>query len=320
MYNDELKRKFIDSEIKSESRKTVALTCFEATQKYEEYYGADICTLNAEELQDVLSKVVGARSSGEVTRTSILKLYVKWCADTQYPGVSNAILTVKPDTTKRFEMQSVSSPEHLQSILNAVFGSDENSNVDCIYKGFFWMGFMGIPEEISVKISVDDVDLQDRVILYNDGAFHGEYPICDEALPVISKLVKLDAFEFTHPLYPDKTKYRPRFGSKQLLRGINSNKSVRDLRRISFDKMKASNSPIAKANKLTYSRVLLSGVFYRMWLAESDSVQMPVDFSGYIRDIPGNENISERLLSHKERFMREDYEKWKSIYHDENPR
>lgn len=313
MYNDELKRRFIDSEIKSESRKAVAQTCFEATKKYEEYYEADICTLSAESLKNVLSKIVGVRASGEVTRLSVLKLYAKWCMKEGYPGANDELLKSKPDTAERFASQSVSCPAHLQSILNAVFGSDEDISVDCVYKGFFWLGFMGVPEDISVKITIDDVDIDDHVILYNDGLFHGEYTIYDEAIPVIKSLVRLDSFEVTHPLYPENKKYKPRYCSKQLLRGINSDKSIRDLRRISFDKMNACNSPIVKSHKITYSRVLLSGVFYRMQIAES-KYGMPVDFTGYIRDIPGNQNISPKLLSHKERFMREDYERWKQVY------
>lgn len=317
MYNEELKRKFIESEIKTESRKNVAITCFETTQRYEEYFGADICTLGAEEVQSILSKIVGVRASGEVTRLSILRLYAKWCMSIQYPGACNSIEDVKPDTRERFASQSVSSPEHLKSILNAVFGSDDDISVDCVYKGFYWLGFIGVPEDISVKITVDDVDLQERIIRYDDGLYHNEFCICDEAFPVITKLVKLDAFEVTHPLYPDNKKYKPRFCSGQLLRGINSNKTIRDLRRISFDKFNASTSQLAKSHKITYSRVLLSGVFYRMMVSEKSTDvnnDTQVDFSNYIRDLPGNANISERLLSHKERFMRNDYEKWKQIY------
>lgn len=317
MYNEELKKKFIESEIKTKSRKTIAEVCFEATQKYEEYHDADLCTLSSEDLKPILSQIIGIRASGEVTRTSVLKLYAKWCIASQYPGACDALLTTKPDTVGKFALQSVSSPQHLQSILNAVFGSDEDISVDCIYKGFFWMGFIGVPEEISVKITVDNVDLEDRVILFSDESYRGEFPICNEALPVIEKLVKLDAFEVIHPLYPENKKIKPRYCSRQLLRGLRSNKTVRDLRRISFDKMNASNSPLVKDHKITYSRVLISGVFYRMWCAEQgspDGDKMTVDFSGYIRDLPGNENISATLLAHKERFMREDYEKWKQAY------
>ncbi len=315
MYNNNLKMEFIDSEIKSGSRRNVAITCFEATQSYEEKYGKDICTFEENEINEVLSGIVGARSSGAATRTSVLKLYANWCMRRGYPGATDVILTTKPDTTCRFKEQSVSNPSHLQRVLNAVFGSDEDTSVDCVYKGFFWMAFMGIPEEYSVQITTEDVDLGAHTISFNCNGERTEYRIYDEAYPVIKKLVSLDSFTIIHPLYPDRIRYKGRFCSHQLLRGVNSNKTIRDLRRISFDKMNACSSEVVKKSKLTYNRVLISGVFYRMYEWEKSHPNEHVDFSDYLKNVPENSGISSKLLDHKERFMRADYEKWKTVYH-----
>lgn len=317
MYNDELKKDFIDSVINSKSRKDVALMCFAATQRYEENLDADLCTFSKDELREVLSQIIGVRSSGEVTRLSVLRLYAQWCKEKQYPGASDALLNVTPDTSERFASQYVKDPDDLRLILNTVFGSDDDRSIDCVYKGFFWLAFIGVPEEYSVKITIDDVDLTNHVVVFNDGDVIREYRIYKEALPVMRNLVMLDAFEVVHPLYATNIKHKPRFCSNQLLRGLNSNKTIRDLRRISFDKMNASGSFIVKSRSITYSRVLMSGEFYRMWCIERSTKgcnAADVSFKEYIRRLPGNEEISQKLLSHKDRFMRKDYEKWKQVY------
>lgn len=320
MYNEEMKQRFIESEIKTESRKKIANECFTATQKYEEQLDADICTFSLDDLNLVLSQIIGVRRSSEATRMTVLKLYTKWCMSINYPNVSDAILHAVPDTTERFATQYVSGPQHLKSILNAAFGSDESDSVDCIYKGFFWLGFIGVPEDVVTNVSIYDVDLSNHVIAHNNGVTTDEYPICNEAFPVIKKLAEMNSFEVIHPLYPDKRSFRPRYNSTQLLRGLSKDKSLRDLKRLSFDKMKECEHPLLKKYRISYNRVYISGVFYRTWCAEKETAdiperyRIPVDFGDFIRELPGSEGISRRYFSMKKKNMKDDYEKWKQIY------
>ena len=59
MFNADLKKQFLDVYTKKRNTRNVVATLFEATQKYEELYDADVCTLTSDKLSLVIEEEIG---------------------------------------------------------------------------------------------------------------------------------------------------------------------------------------------------------------------------------------------------------------------
>ena len=77
MYNESLKTKFVQGYTKSISTAKVCQTIFNAIEKYETEWDADICTQREEVLQPVIEELVGFRARSKWMRLIILKDYVR---------------------------------------------------------------------------------------------------------------------------------------------------------------------------------------------------------------------------------------------------
>ena len=91
MYNEELKTRFIRDYTGSLNTANVATTIFNAFEKYEQEWNADLCTKSAEELQPAVDEVVGLRTKSKWMTLIILKEYVKWCIAMQVPGACDGM-------------------------------------------------------------------------------------------------------------------------------------------------------------------------------------------------------------------------------------
>ena len=91
MYNEDLKKRFVRDYTGSLNTANVAATVFNAVEKYETEWNADLCTRSTEELQPVIDEIVGLRSRSKWMTLTILKEYVKWCIAMKVPGACDGI-------------------------------------------------------------------------------------------------------------------------------------------------------------------------------------------------------------------------------------
>lgn len=263
MYNTELKEKFIKEYTDSVHIRRSLLSLFNATEKYEEEWGADICTKTASELKDVAEDIIGFRASS-TTRISLLRNYVEWCINNNVPGACDGALNLTTNGLGKLKREMVRNPRHLQKYLDDICSPESYCTADNAIRCYYWLAYAGMKEEDIFKVTGADVNFNDMVVEYNNEA----YPLYRESLPAFKNCVYLKEFVYIHPNYPPVK--RERVEGDILIRGFRSTPTVGTMRvelsrrsRKYFERCRKNGNE--DALKLSHYRVWLSGVFYRFY-------------------------------------------------------
>ena len=163
MYNEALKSEFIQETTDNISVARSYSKLFAATEPYEERWGADLCTRDANDSQIMVNEILGLRQSSIRVRMIWLKTYVKWCVDRGIPGACDGMLQIKDVGVDRVKERMVSSPFHLQVYLDSVFCPESEETTDNIYRCFYWLAYGGMKEEDILNVKVSDVDFDNTV-------------------------------------------------------------------------------------------------------------------------------------------------------------
>lgn len=275
MYNTELKEKFAKQYTEKISVRKACLAVFNAFEKYETKWGADLCTQSKETLEPILEDLLGLRAKSQQLRFVILREYVKWCIKNKVPGACDGMLKIDVSTLSKMERQTVKNPMHLQAYLNEICDAESEQTTDNTMRCFYWMAYGGMEEEDIFKIRNADVDLPNLLI-----HFEGQdYPIYREAIPAFKSCMTCSQFLYKHPNYKgDKKTYRERAEGDILIRGIRAIPSVMSMRSELSRRSKRCYEEGKTKLQLSYYRAWLSGAFYRTHEAELAGV--PADFSG----------------------------------------
>jgi len=303
MYNEERKVQFIES---TRSSSDFGRSVFRTTGRYEEAAGTDFCELPLETVQEIINGNFGARTRSMDSYVAFLRSYVVWCKDNGYE-TCDAIYDVQSQMDEKIRRRMVSSPRHLQATLDKVFQPVESNTVDCIYRCYLWMAFAGITEEDALDIKVSEVDFSSMLIEHGGKS----YELYREAIPAFRMACDATEFVYEHPRYKQT---RNRCAGEYLMRGIRSEQV----------KLNTVKSIIQKAFKahdveLTYGKLRLSGVFYRVY--EAERMGDPVNFDTLIAD-----HISKMGSTYHTNYTRskvagilrrdlfDDYACWKAVF------
>lgn len=317
MYNEELKTKFIRHYTTSLKTAEFCVTLFDAFEKYENEWCADLCTQEESILQPIFDEIVGLRTASKFMRTTILKDYVRWCIGSGVPNACDGMLKVNTNGIEKFKKQTVANPLHLQQYLNSICDPEDEETTDNIYRCFYWLAYGGMEEVDILSVKCNDVDLSSMVVRFNGK----EYPIYREALPAFKNCMTLSQFLYKNPNYgSDKMVYRDRADGDTLIRGIRAIPTVKSMRVALSRKTSLMQQNNPDCMKLSYNRVWLSGLFFRMY--EKERAGIPVDFSRAAEEfMDGKEydlSSSRNTLDAKKRmyanFYSEDYHRWKLAF------
>ena len=262
MYNQEQKKKFISSLTKSASTAQNAETLFAATGPYEELAGKDICTFSVDELQPVADEVFALRSNGKWLSRFILQEYSKWCIAMGVEGADNSIYHINLLSLGKVKRQMVSGPAHLQRYLDAVYDPEKEETIDNLYRCYLWMAFCGIEDEAALELKASAVDLRSMTILLGDD----EIPLYRESIPAFRKAVELTEFTYKHPNYQEIK--RQRIPGDELMRGIKAMPRIKPFRVRLSRTLAAAYKEGRTQELLSYERIKLSGLFYRVYEQE----------------------------------------------------
>lgn len=311
MYNKDLKIRFIQCRNKSDSDDKICYLLFRRIEPFEREWNADICTVSVEKLQPVLEVICGNRT-GSWSRLYILKSYCKWCLyEAKVPGACDSIFHIKLAGIEMIKNQMVASPRDLQRCLDRIYKCEDDNTVDNVYRCYFWMAFCGIPESNILNITSNDVDLTNMTIISDEV----EYELYRESFASVRKCATIDSFALIHPLHNDVS-FKPRGKGNQLLRGFKDLSSIYTLRSsISQD---LNNNKSERA--ISYNRVWLSGVFYR--IHEDEVVTGIPRFDGYLDDFmrgkdyklgPGRSSL-QTVRKEKLNIVSQSYNRWKIAF------
>ena len=307
MYNAEIKERFVKSCSSKISVRTAYKQFFDIAQKYEEQWGTDLYTRAPEEVSRFLSEASGLTSQSQVSAIRIIKAYIKWCLSQEdIFGVQEDLLTITSISSDKFKEQTVTSPIHLQRYLDTVFDPEDFETIDNVYRTYFWMAYAGINQDDAPKIKNGDVDFSEMVVRQNGRS----YPIYREGIKAIRYCVELDYLKSLRT-NTGKLILFSRADSDLIMRGRSSVFTGKALReRISKKQKNALNN--GKTNlRLSYFRVWISGLFYRVYLDEISGIEP--DFLFLIKDIDSAKGTKNRLCDLKKhaKYYYEDYLRWK---------
>lgn len=317
MYNSDIKEEFINFYTDKENTKKNCVALFEVVARYEEKWGADICTRPTEDVIAVLDDVTGIRICTKAYRAAIIKKYLQWCVSKKIPGAINSMENIEtPLGLDKLKSHTVSGPRHLQAYLDSVYSPEFQNTLDNTFRCFFWLAYGGMAEEDIFTVNTNDVDFERMIVRYRST----EVPIYREAVPAFKQCVESDAFHYERPINSKSTLVSPRITGSILIRGCRAEPNVMSFRStLSRQSKKALESGRTEL-ELSYFRVWLSGLFYRMH--ENEQLGIKPDFLPTALQISegktykldkGRNKIGARIRRLAAEYM-EDYLRWKLIY------
>lgn len=313
-------------------RKNNATSVMQRFEPMERAKGSDLCTWSDDELAEALSsgQFNGIRSVSRQKTIQIIRAYIEWC---QQHGVENVRKTppkldIAGEEVIRNRM--VTSPRHLQVCLDGIFLPESEGTFSNVCRCYFWMAYAGLDKQDFLQIKKSDIDFDYMCVRFNDR----EYPIYREALPAIRQCLNLTGFvdersitgrrkNRSNPIVNDRDNGEYIFATDK------SHISQQDVRAISTRiatrlRMSRSDDPEVreredKRQHISYERVALSGIFYRMY--ESELAGIPADFRGAAEDMASKVEYkeSERMkrkyrIIENERYLLDDYIRWKQAF------
>ncbi len=311
MYNEDLKIRFIREYTQNISKAQHVVGIFSAFEPYERnYWHADLCTRSGKDLQPVIDKLTGLRYNSHWAVIPVLKEYVKWCIDNQVPNACNGILEVNVVGLERVRTCMVSGPLHLQRFMDSILDKECEETVHNLYRCYYWMAFSGLYEEDAFCIIDKDVQIDSLTIKYNGY----DYPVYREAISAFKNAITLTGFYYKHPKYSEII-WRERAAGHILLRGFRGNIKPLTLRSV-FSNINTNALKDKKTEQqLSYSRVWLSGLFYRTY--EREHAGYSVSFTdAAIKQMGDKEYKNEKYqLAKIIRQYQRDYQRWKQVFY-----
>lgn len=315
MLNEARKKNFLASLSNSKNTIANAARAFALFDKKEEEIGCDFCEMPLSVVQPVIDDATTSRSSSVSAILSSLKSYVLWCRDHHFP-TSDAVFSVVVNPSKKITNETVGDPAMLRAILDTIFDNPKRETTDIVYRAFFWFAYIGLYDTQAIDLNIDDVNLDDKVVIYKKK----RYDIPTQAIEDIRAAVESTYFVLFHenPYYETVC---DRSESRAVLRTTR-------LRRPTLDNFRAAVSKKVKPSpfKLSYRKILLSGWYYRWYMAELNGE----DPEPHIRSFAEQDYAyRETLLTNKKSFdsktkkdkintlvkqLEKDYRFWKETY------
>lgn len=308
MFNQALKESFINQYKDSASSVKTYTFIMDYIGRFEDEYKCDLYQMNDEQAQAVIDGYGSGRSSTTSHFLLVLRLYIKWCKSQGIQNVTESFDRIVSASISSFRNKMVGSPAELAAFFNNLFESTpEDKQVDCTYRCLWWLAFMGVDEETAVSYTVDDINLEDMTIPYKGAMLE----IPREAYTAFRNCARMDSFMYSHPLYLDGPRLRPRVPGNLLLRGLKGELTAPKLRSaitsIQYGRRDAG------LKKLTHSLVMRSGILYRTY--EQERAGIKPDFSDIVKESLDEDCSCYRNQLNKHiRDFNADYARWKLAF------
>ncbi len=196
MYNADQKKSFIAQHTSSESVERACVGFFNALEKYEKQWGADVCAVDANIVKPAIESLIGMRDKSKGLRATIFYEYIRWCIENNIKA-NRELLEISIDNSAKMKLQTVRGPSHLHAFLNSICDPEDDATSDNIVRCFCWLAYAGMKEEDIFGVRSYDVDFSNMVVCFNGS----EYPIYREAIKSIRNCAELKQFCYVHPNY-----------------------------------------------------------------------------------------------------------------------
>lgn len=320
MYNAELKEKFLAETSSSQESISARRSFLNFFSTYEEENQKDLCTMDADEIQKILSvSLNGSRGRSGGTAISAIRSYIRWCIEKGVRGASSSGLSVTCDEIELMRRHTVKNPAHLKKFLNDVF-SDEIGTTDEPIKCFFWLAFGGYDESSIMEIKKSDIDYENSIIK----GIKTRCVLYKEGIDTIKSCANDLQFKYINSNYKHAGDiWRDRVPGDCILRGVRgSSKPDLSIFRSNISRRVMNAFKEGKTDlKLNYHKVWLSGAFYRMReldiagllgdAAFRSLVKENIDSQKRLYNSKASDELDRIAFNKKVNEYRKDYENWK---------
>jgi hypothetical protein len=273
--------------------------------------------MNESEFQVSIVDLSQIRNASSSSTLVILRDYCKWCSA---KGIEGAMVEVY-DTSKlglsKIKSEMVSNPKHMQRCMDAMFKPVSDETVDCIYRGYLWLAYMGLSEREAVNVKICEIDFTSMAIKTHNK----EFEIYREAIPVLKVLTSATHFKQAAP--HSKNPILVERQSDFLLASQNGLQVAENFRTVVSRKSASAIKAGLITTRLNRYSVWLSGIFYRMH--ELELAGFPVDFRKLVEDladerVPRGYKLDSGRQSQKSKLRsiaatyRNDYNRWKLAF------
>lgn len=255
MFNPERKEKFL-AQLGIGEKPYISL--FRVTEPYETERGRDLAEFSIEDFTQVLAGGLGLTQSSLRLSKQRINRYLKWCREQNYPTKVVGGIDVSPDKSEIIHQKMVGSPEDLSLRMDKIFHDRKIATVDCLYRCYLWMLFMGFSKDEPSVVKTDSVDLSAFRIIHNNMI----YEIPPTAL--VDFIHAVNASEFIHAksINGNKTTGK-RIESPYLLRGLRTEQ-------LSYDTLQRQVTNLQRKKNITGDKLIpkqirISGFFWRAY-------------------------------------------------------
>lgn len=337
MYNENLKGEFITlyaGGANSARKRAGCERLFREFERFEEQWGADLCTKDEREIANAIySMDLGIRSDTRIWYVAALNKYRRWCKRKEIPGaVYNEPISLildrwnineyKDQDVELLRKRMVTNPKSLQEFLDRVFNKEDLNTIDNVYRCMFWIAYCGCPEDqLAINIRRNDVDFRKNVFTICGK----EFQMYRESVASFKQCAESDSFLTIHPIYNENTKsIRPRVSGDLLLRGIRTQPDVMKYRNAIHHKNKRAVDEGKTEIRLNYKTAWLSGIYFRKMQEEMIAGDAP-DFLDVAEEYMMGKEYKEIQTDPNEvyrkrkkaRLLKMDYTRWKLLLSDE---
>lgn len=315
MYNNELKNAYIAQKTSKKYSMNQCRIIFEMCEPFEEEFGGDLCTMPLDQLTRALKNIPTVRGKSFLARLSLLRDYCSWCKMTNVPGACLEIFNVQISGAEKINSSMVSGPMHLQKCLDEICDKEIENTIDCIYRCFYWLAFAGMKSSDILRVCGSNVDFENMEVHFEGR----DYPIYRESIDAFRNAASLKEFVYKNPTYNSDI-VRDRVDGDLLMRGIRGMVTEKSMRVELSRRSRKSLDAGATAKRLSYYRIWLSGLFFRLY--ERERAGYAVNFAGAAEDfmigreykLDSGRNTIEAKRRQIMRDFQADYDRWKLVF------
>ena len=267
--------------------------------------------MSLEAAGQAINGMFGVRAQSGLSKVAMLRMYVQWCLDNGVPDACPDLLALKKSGVAGVDTQTVRDPDDLQDFLDTILDDENMYTSDCLVRLYLWLAFAGVDESELPELTVKDVDSKSGAVYSKTELYHIEF----QGIRALKTCMK-PTFQ---KVGKNTISPRARVSGDKLLRGIRADVNVQQLRNVLVRKNKAAFDNHKTDKRLSYFRVWISGVFYRMYAWEKQG-NVP-DFAMVAMRHMARTEYSEMSHNDRQRKFNQlrknyliDYERWKEVY------
>lgn len=305
MYNSNEKLTYLEKSKLSPQTKGIIENIFEKFEPFEKKAGKDVSEFTPQELNNVISE--GFSISKQATFNNIISAinrYKQWLNKGQIDEakeISGALSVRKT---------MISSPFHLQYILDQGLKSPDSETTDVILRAMYWLKFAGLTNSQAARVTKGDIDFTAMNVMIDGIVF----PIESFAVESLQFACKSDYLIIDNPTHKNTRKQFRTEGSTVLrCFSPSDNISGQCLRVSNIYKSRTSIVPPTLMN------TWYSGFFYRTFLSEMMGVKPDFEFLARFLlseklEVYKNQEFTSDSLKNKTRNLQKNYDLWKLAF------